>query len=267
MSNIVWTNSPAFPIDVIYEYSDNIDKSIDEEVNNRSNIWLNQNSMYRSGVSSSPSKSILKQHVSFRNKHNYSVVNELESGSYFGEISMLTNLPVTASVHTASAVVCGRISKQSLMRFLDVFATARNKIYAKLYKYNDAFFRMLIKIIRNIPDFKNLSHYSAKSLVFKMQRMKYRRGHKIIRFRELKLKTFFIYSGIVWVYVIDPDNKKRYPFQYLKEGSSFNFSSWIHEYSSLFEFSAESDSIIMEIHKDDIKEVANKDKFIYEVIR
>ena len=42
---------------------------------------------------------------------NYTVLNELSIGSYFGEISALTNLPVTASVHTASNTICARIHK------------------------------------------------------------------------------------------------------------------------------------------------------------
>jgi CRP-like cAMP-binding protein len=50
-------------------------------------------------------KSILHQHLSFKGKKNYTVVNELSPSSYFGEISVLTNLPVTASIHTVSDVV------------------------------------------------------------------------------------------------------------------------------------------------------------------
>ena len=32
-------------------------------------------------------KNIISQHASFKNKTNYTVVNELEKGDYFGEIS------------------------------------------------------------------------------------------------------------------------------------------------------------------------------------
>jgi len=32
-------------------------------------------------------KNIISQHASFKNKINYTVVNELEKGDYFGEIS------------------------------------------------------------------------------------------------------------------------------------------------------------------------------------
>jgi len=53
----------------------------------------------------------MQQHVSYKADKNYAVMNELKNGNYFGEISLLTNLSVTASIHTVSNTVWGRVHK------------------------------------------------------------------------------------------------------------------------------------------------------------
>lgn len=37
---------------------------------------------------------------------NYTVINELSKSNHFGEISVLTNLPVTATIHVVSTTIC-----------------------------------------------------------------------------------------------------------------------------------------------------------------
>jgi CRP-like cAMP-binding protein len=44
----------------------------------------------------------------------YKIINELSYGSYFGEISLLTNLRRTCSIISVSVSVCGAINKTQL---------------------------------------------------------------------------------------------------------------------------------------------------------
>lgn len=55
--------------------------------------------------------SIINKYGNIDHSKNYTVLNELAIGSYFGEISALNNLTVTASVHTASDTICARMHK------------------------------------------------------------------------------------------------------------------------------------------------------------
>lgn len=47
----------------------------------------------------------------------FTTLRELSNGTYFGEISLLTNLKVTATVYTKNYVTIGQIPKR---RFLEI---------------------------------------------------------------------------------------------------------------------------------------------------
>lgn len=188
------------------------------------------------------SKSIIATHASFnRSNKNYVVVNELESGSYFGEISLLTNLPATASVHTVSNTVCGRMSREALLNFFDVFTESRKQVAEKLFRYNDPFFASLVKAVRNVGCLRALDSRSAKRLIFRMRKRRVARGQVLVRFKEAAGKAFFVFAGAVCVYVVDPTSGTRHPFQVLMEGSAFNFVNCVMGYYSLFEIEADTD--------------------------
>ena len=38
-------------------------------------------------------------------EENYRIINELSTSDYFGEVSLITNLPVTATVHAISNII------------------------------------------------------------------------------------------------------------------------------------------------------------------
>jgi hypothetical protein len=89
--------------------------------------------------------SVVAQHASFKNNGKYAIMNELEKGSYFGEISILTNLTATASIHTVNNIVCGRLNKKALFDYFLIYNESKQKMIANMYKYNDAFFNSLSK--------------------------------------------------------------------------------------------------------------------------
>lgn len=128
--------------------------------------------------------SVVAQHSSFKNKAKYAVMNELEKGAYFGEISILTNLTATASIHTVNNIVCGRLNKQALLDYFLIYHESKQKMMMNMYKYNDAFFNSLSKCIKNIRYFKNLSHKSIMNLIFKMKKVKYTKNTVLIRDKE-----------------------------------------------------------------------------------
>jgi len=75
---------------------------------------------------------------------NYTIINELGEGKYFGEISLLTNLPITATIHWISDVICGHLSKEAFLRFVDDFPEWKSQL-SDTTKYNDFFFQSLHK--------------------------------------------------------------------------------------------------------------------------
>ena len=118
-----------------------------------------------------------------------------------------------------------------------------------MFSYNDALFQTLEKIVKNVPSFRTLSPESVRKIIFKMKKRKLIKYQTVMRFNEYYDKTIFIFSGVLWAYVIDVSTNQRIPFQYLKHGACLNLLS---NYS-LFEIQADSNWVILEVTKQDFE--------------
>jgi hypothetical protein len=118
---------------------------------------------------------LVVEHSSFKNNEKYAVMNE---------ISILTNLNATASIHTVNNLVCGRLNKQALVNYFSIYTQSKQKMIENMYKYNDTFFNALSKSIKNSLYFKNLSNRSAMNIIFKMRRVKYNKDTVVVKDKE-----------------------------------------------------------------------------------
>ena len=74
------------------------------------------------------------------NKENYKIINELSTSDYFGEVSLITNLPVTATVHAISNTIWWEMSKENFLNFLNNFTDSKQRIENRIQNYSDNFF-------------------------------------------------------------------------------------------------------------------------------
>ena len=54
-------------------------------------------------------------------KH-YTIINELSKSDYFGEISILTKLPATATIHVVANTICCSLERDKFMEFMSTFS-------------------------------------------------------------------------------------------------------------------------------------------------
>lgn len=184
------------------------------------------------------------------------MIKELTNGDYFGEISLLTNLPVTCTIHTVSSMTIASIPKDLFIKFLDDFWTCKKSIYDKIEAYNDSYFLSLHKLIQGVTHLKSLDDDSIRQIVLKLKRKTVLRHHVILSLRELSCTTYFIASGTVWVSVFDPKTGSMFPFQYLKAGSSFNFINCLLKYESLFQIHAVTYWVLYTLANADLNDAA-----------
>ena len=100
---------------------------------------------------------------------NYANLNELKTGSYFGEISALNTLPITATVHAVSNTIWARMHKTKFIEFLKHQNECYKMVKEGLYSYKDPLFKTLHTIITNIPDFKEMPFNTLRSLCLKFK--------------------------------------------------------------------------------------------------
>ena len=187
---------------------------------------------------------------------NYKVVKELTNGDYFGEISLLTNLPVTCSIHSISNMIVSTIQREDMIKFLDDFQTWKIKIQDKMYEYNDSYFQSLHRLIESIPWLRQLSFETIRSIALKLRKKIVRQNTVIINLKEINSKTYFLYSGKVRISVFDPKTKMLFPFQYLNDGSWFNFTNSLLEYESIFWIEAISTWTLYILEEKDLQQAA-----------
>lgn len=65
------------------------------------------------------------------------MINALETGSYFGEISLLTNLKTTATVRAVQSCTLGSIEKEHLMKLKEDYPSMFLKFTEGLSSYQD----------------------------------------------------------------------------------------------------------------------------------
>lgn len=75
-----------------------------------------------------------------------------------------------------------------------------------------------------------------------------------------------MYSGTAGVYLIDTETKTKHLFQRLNEGCTFNFYNCIMSHSSIFQIEAESDLVVMELTKENIKSIAKIDIDLHDIL-
>ena len=142
----------------------------------------------------------------------YKIINELEKENYFGEISLITNLPITASVHTVDLTICGVLSKEAFSEFLSNFQAAQREIMRKIYSYDDIYFNTLHSIIMSIKWFRDIDSLTVRKISLKMKRGIIYEGKTLIQFREMSTQIIFILSGEINLFVYDTEKKVKYLF-------------------------------------------------------
>jgi hypothetical protein len=98
----------------------------------------------------------------------FTAINELTTGSYFGEISAISkHLLVTKSVLAVNTIVCGVIEKEHL-------SLTEPFLREKMLKYNDKTFKYWHKMIKNIPCMKDLNRKLIRELCLNFKQLKFK---------------------------------------------------------------------------------------------
>jgi signal-transduction protein with cAMP-binding, CBS, and nucleotidyltransferase domain len=81
---------------------------------------------------------------------------DLDTGKFFGEISLLTNLYATASVYCMNDVTCGQINEKAFHELMKKSPLIKKRFLEHLESYYDKYFTSLIAMLKNTILFKDL---------------------------------------------------------------------------------------------------------------
>ncbi|CAI2370102.1 unnamed protein product [Moneuplotes crassus] len=204
--------------------------------------------------------------IKSKQRAEHKVINELSCGQYFGEISLLTRLPPTASIHVISTSICFKLRREKFNEFLDNCPDCKRKIKKNIFNYNDFYFKQMHKMVKHIDQFYYLPYDSKRRIIFLCKHIKFNPGERIVIFKQNVPKFWFIIEGSVDIYCVNPENNSRRHFQTLPKGSCFNLVNCMLKQHSLFEVSAGQGLTLGEITREGMIEESKSDIFLKDTI-
>ena len=111
-----------------------------------------------------------------------------------------------------SNMLCATLSKQYLEKYFSDNIESQQIMLNLIHKYNDSFFKTLHRIIKSIPKLLFLDYDSIRSMVFMMSKHHIFVNKTIIKTQKICTRIYFVYSGFIGIYVIDPKRRIKYHF-------------------------------------------------------
>ncbi|CDW87544.1 voltage-gated ion channel superfamily [Stylonychia lemnae] len=198
----------------------------------------------------------------------YSFLREIGQNNYFGEISLLTNLKITASVYAIDQMTCGEIEQRKFLQIISHSSDFKKKLMNRIKQYQDPLFKEFEYILRNAFIFKHLSNDTLNKISHLFHQESRMSGQTLIRKRERHDLIYFIRKGEVevrfpysmydaalstnmyhqFINTIDTNKDAQIQdeniyFGRINEGGYFNLSSALLKKFSLFEFIVSSKKV------------------------
>lgn len=82
-------------------------------------------------------------------------------------------------------------------------ADFKNKLYNKLSSYNDAYFKFLTTMIRNVFAFRTVSSSVLRNILYVLKESRATKGATVLRVGERSSYSYFIKEGTVDVLIKD----------------------------------------------------------------
>ena len=132
-------------------------------------------------------------------KGQITILRELDEGKYFGEISLMTNLKVSATVYAMQYLTCGQIIERKFLQIVKHSAEIKKRLLSRIQKYKDPVLKEYELILRNTFIFKHLQTETLRKLSYLFKQERRMRGQVLIRKRERNDLIYFVKSGEVEV--------------------------------------------------------------------
>lgn len=125
------------------------------------------------------------------------LVNQLDEGDHFGEISMLFNTECTATVSTVSYASLAFLNPENFQEMLDVFPDIKKLLLNKVSKYKDHWRIFIKNMIRRVPYFYKLDQNLLSLIMYSLEQVRYDSGEIFFEEGKKTDSIFFILEGDV----------------------------------------------------------------------
>ena len=185
---------------------------------------------------------------------SYLIAN-LETGAYFGEVALITNLKRTATVKALDFCTLSSMSRNILNQAKEEYPTIYVNFRQKMRNYEDFDFVFRRKMIKNVPYFRKVDDAIIEDISYLMKPKRYEAGTVIVKRGDIVDSIMLLKCGEI---VIEVPYKNKFIFlDKLNEGSCFcAYSAFAKEnLQQVVNFRATTTCIIESVKVSELKEL------------
>ena len=183
-------------------------------------------------------------------------INKMMSGSYFGEIAMVTNLKRTTTVKAVDYTTLAYLSRVNFIDIKKEFPQVYLNFKYNIRKYEDYDFEFRRSMIKNTPYFRNLDKEIIDEIVYLLQPNRYDPNTVIIKYGDITDKIHYLKQGEITVSIPVKTGLTQTDthFETLNAGSCFCvFSAFSEDVQQLVNFKAKTSCIVETIEVKDLE--------------
>jgi len=195
-------------------------------------------------------------------------VNYLESGSYFGEIALLTNLKRTATVRAHENCTLASMDRGTMKRLKEEYPSIYLNFYRTLDSYCDVEMELRKAFIRNVPYLRRVKEETINQVLYHMEEKTFDHGSYLQKQGDITNEIYILWKGEVAVEVTD-ENDRSHKFDTLNEGSCFCvYQAFKPEIPMLFDFRVTTNhAVIFSVKLSTLEFIKKKDLNLADGIR
>lgn len=122
-------------------------------------------------------------------------INRLMSGSYFGEVALVTNLKRTATVKAVDYTTLAYLTRDNFTDIKKEFPQVYLNFKNSIKNYTDKDFEFRRSMIKNTPYFRNLDNDIIDEIVYLLRPNRYDPGTTIIKYGDITDKIHYLKQG------------------------------------------------------------------------
>ena len=151
------------------------------------------------------------------------------------------------------------VKAEDFMELVNTNADFKNKLILKINSYNDAYFKFLITMVRNVFAFRTISSKFIRNILYVLREKGALKNATVLRTGEYSSLTYFIKEGKVKVFVRGFDEEQNPTYTHyatLNRGSSFNLVGSFLKKPAIFDFVVSgSEAQFLVLDYDDFKKL------------
>ena len=184
----------------------------------------------------------------------------MDSGAYFGEIALLTNLKRTCSVRGHDFCTLAQMDRETMTIVKEEYPSIWLNFFKSLDQYADYEMEQRRTFVRNVPYLRKVSDKTISQVVYKMREKIYDFKDYVMKKGDITKEIFIVWKGEISVHVTSNRGEEHY-FDTLNEGSCFAvYSAFKSDVPGLFDFKVKTNTAqVFIVQVADLEFLAKKD--------